>query len=59
MPARSCVITGSTGSGMSEGELVDLLRLAGRQDCSVVLLDGLSSSAAAPVARREPCGVES
>lgn len=34
------MIVGSTGSGKSEGELSDLLRLAGRRDCAVVLLDG-------------------
>src|SRR5213080_1402642 len=37
-PSR--VIVGSTGSGKSEGELRDLLRLARRRDCAVVLLDG-------------------
>ena len=37
-PSR--VIVGSTGSGKSEGELHDLLRLARRRDCAVVLLDG-------------------
>src|SRR5205807_3417881 len=37
-PSR--VIIGSTGSGKSEGELVDLVRLADRRDCAVVLLDG-------------------
>jgi hypothetical protein len=36
----SRVIVGSTGSGKSEGELVDLVRLAERGDCAVVLLDG-------------------
>lgn len=36
----SRVIVGSTGSGKSEGELVDLVRLADRGDCAVVLLDG-------------------
>jgi hypothetical protein len=36
----SRMIVGSTGSGKSEGELVDLLRLAGRRDYAVVLLDG-------------------
>lgn len=36
----SRLVVGSTGSGKSEGELVDLVRLAGRRDCSVVLLDG-------------------
>src|SRR5436190_315981 len=36
----SCVIVGSTGSGKSEGELVDLVRLADRGDSAVVLLDG-------------------
>jgi hypothetical protein len=34
------LIVGSTGSGKSEGELVDLVRLAGRRDCAVVVLDG-------------------
>ncbi len=36
----SRVVIGSTGSGKSEGELVDLVRLADRGDCAVVLLDG-------------------
>jgi hypothetical protein len=36
----SRVVVGSTGSGKSEGELVDLVRLADRRDCAVVLLDG-------------------
>src|SRR5688572_23256283 len=36
----SRLIVGSTGSGKSEGELVDLVRLARRRDCAVVLLDG-------------------
>ena len=39
-PEVSRLIVGSTGSGKSEGELVDLVRLAGRNDCAVVLLDG-------------------
>lgn len=39
-PDVSRVIVGSTGSGKSEGELVDLVRLAERGDCAVVLLDG-------------------
>ena len=34
------MILGSTGSGKSEGELVDLVRLAPRRDHAVVLLDG-------------------
>jgi hypothetical protein len=38
--ATSRLIIGSTGSGKSEGELVDLVRLADRGDCAVVLLDG-------------------
>ncbi len=36
----SRLIVGSTGSGKSEGELVDLVRLARRRDCAVVVLDG-------------------
>jgi hypothetical protein len=36
----SRLIVGSTGSGKSEGEMVDLVRLAERRDCAVVLLDG-------------------
>lgn len=36
----SQVVVGSTGSGKSAGELVDLVRLADRGDCAVVLLDG-------------------
>ncbi|HYH66812.1 MAG TPA: hypothetical protein VD866_19115 [Urbifossiella sp.] len=36
----SALVVGSTGSGKSEGELVDLVRLADRRDCAVVLLDG-------------------
>src|SRR5688572_29668896 len=39
-PEVSRVVVGSTGSGKSEGELVELVRLAGRRDCAVVLLDG-------------------
>src|SRR5437762_7209947 len=39
-PETSRVIIGSTGSGKSEGELVDLVRLADRGDHAVVLLDG-------------------
>ncbi len=39
-PETSRLIVGSTGSGKSEGELVDLARLADRGDCAVVLLDG-------------------
>src|SRR5207248_2521965 len=37
-PSR--LIIGSTGSGKSEGALVDLVRLARRGDYAVVLLDG-------------------
>lgn len=36
----SRLIIGSTGSGKSEGELVELVRLADRRDHAVVLLDG-------------------
>ena len=36
----SRLTVGSTGSGKSEGELVDLVRLSRRRDCAVVLLDG-------------------
>lgn len=36
----SRLIVGSTGSGKSEGELVDVVRLADRRECAVVLLDG-------------------
>jgi hypothetical protein len=36
----SRLVVGSTGSGKSEGELHDLVRLADRGDCAVVLLDG-------------------
>src|SRR5262249_14552812 len=36
----SRLIVGSTGSGKSEGELVDLARLADRRDHAIVLLDG-------------------
>jgi hypothetical protein len=39
-PEPSRLIVGSTGSGKSEGELVDLVRLANRGDVAVVLLDG-------------------
>src|SRR5437762_10831609 len=39
-PETSRVIIGSTGSGKSEGELVDLVRLADRHEYAVVLLDG-------------------
>src|SRR6266545_3876814 len=37
-PSRAVV--GSTGSGKSEGQLVELVRLADRGRCAVVLLDG-------------------
>jgi hypothetical protein len=40
VPETSRLIIGSTGSGKSEGELRDLVRLAGRQDSAIVLLDG-------------------
>lgn len=36
----SRLIVGSTGSGKSEGELVELVRLADRRNCAVVLFDG-------------------
>src|SRR5437588_12898042 len=36
----SRLVVGSTGSGKSEGELVDLVRLADRRNCAVILLDG-------------------
>lgn len=36
----SRLIVGSTGSGKSEGELVEVVRLADRGKCAVVLLDG-------------------
>src|SRR5687767_5247583 len=36
----SRVIVGSTGSGKSEGELADLIRLARQRTHAVVLLDG-------------------
>ena len=39
-PEFSRLIVGSTGSGKSEGELVDLVRLAQRGNYAVVLLDG-------------------
>lgn len=39
-PETSRVIVGSTGSGKSEGELADLVRLAGLRRHAVVLLDG-------------------
>ena len=35
-PELSRLIVGSTGSGKSEGELVDLVRLADRRDCQEV-----------------------
>lgn len=34
------LIIGSTGSGKSEGELVELVRIADRKDYAIVLLDG-------------------
>ena len=40
MTEPSRLIVGSTGSGKSEGELVDLVRLADWHDHAVVLLDG-------------------
>src|ERR1700716_2864445 len=39
-PETSRLIVGSTGSGKSEGELVDLVRLAEGREYAVVLLDG-------------------
>jgi signal transduction histidine kinase len=39
-PETSRLIVGSTGSGKSAGELGDLIRLAGRGDHAVVVLDG-------------------
>jgi hypothetical protein len=39
-PETSRLVVGSTGSGKSEGELVDLVRLADRGDHAVILLDG-------------------
>src|SRR4051812_5053095 len=36
----SRLIIGSTGSGKSEGELVDLVRIADKRAYAVVLLDG-------------------
>jgi len=36
----SRLIVGSTGSGKSEGELVELIRLAGQETHAVILLDG-------------------
>jgi hypothetical protein len=39
-PETSRLIVGSTGSGKSEGELADLIRLARRGDHAVVVLDG-------------------
>src|SRR4051812_39230253 len=39
-PEVSRVLVGSTGSGKSEGELADLIRLGRRGDYAVVLLDG-------------------
>src|SRR3954464_14321893 len=49
---QSRLIVGSTGSGKSEGELVDLVRLAGRGDHAVVLLDGHGPPAFRPAAHR-------
>lgn len=51
----SRVIVGSTGSGKSDGELVDLVRLADRRNTAVILLDGhgpLALSAAGHWAHR-------
>ncbi len=39
-PETSRLVVGSTGSGKSEGELVELVRLADRGDHAVILLDG-------------------
>ena len=39
-PDTSRLIVGSTGSGKSEGEMVDLVRLADRRAAAVVVLDG-------------------
>src|SRR5436190_16000363 len=49
-PASSRVIIGSTGSGKSEGELVDLVGLANREDSAVILLDGHGPLAFRPAA---------
>lgn len=40
LPELSRVIVGSTGSGKSEGELIELVQLADRRDHAIVLLDG-------------------
>jgi hypothetical protein len=40
LPETSRLIVGSTGSGKSEGELLDLIRLAEGREHAVVLLDG-------------------
>jgi hypothetical protein len=51
----SRVVVGSTGSGKSQGELVELVRLAESGGCAIVLLDGhgpLASSAAGYWAHR-------
>ncbi len=39
-PETSRLIVGSTGSGKSEGEMVELVRLADRAAAAIVLLDG-------------------
>ena len=44
-PETSCLIVGSTGSGKSEGELVNLVRLADRNEAAIVVLDGHGSLA--------------
>lgn len=48
-PELSRVVVGSTGSGKSVGEMVELLRLAERGDHAVVLLDGHGPLAVATV----------
>jgi hypothetical protein len=58
MTETSRLIVGSTGSGKSEGELVDLVRLAEGRSCAVVLLDGHGPLAMQTAGHWEARGLE-
>jgi hypothetical protein len=58
MTETSRLIVGSTGSGKSEGELVDLVRLAEERRSAVVLLDGHGPLAMQAVGHWEARGHE-
>src|SRR5947208_407227 len=54
----SKVAVGSTGSGKSEGEVVELVRLADRRDHAIILLDGHGPLAFAAAGHWAHCGHE-